>query len=663
VSVELPSYRLRAVHLVAVWAYGVSQPVFALLEGNPEFLAVRGLTRTGVIVFGLSLVLVPPFVAVALEWLVARVSRAGGNVLHVVFLLLFLIPVGLQVAKLVEPRTPDTALLIVWATCVGGVTAYVMLRVVRLFVSFALVLPIIGLITFVSTVPVATDDAEAAEIHAASDSAIVLLVLDELPVSSLMTRQGEIDAVRYPNFARLAHNGTWYRNATTAHDFSASAVPSILTGALSAKDQLPTYRDHPHNLFTLLGSTYELRVHESWTRLCPLALCPRGLGTQIGQADDLYEDVGVAFLHKVVPHSMIAAVPPTFTGYDEAPFDEFVNELAEVQRGTLHFVHLLLPHAPWRLLPSGHVYGFSNSSEGLEYPGGAWNGNRWLVEQAYQRHLLQVGYVDSLLGRVLRTLEQDGLYDEALVIVVADHGASFRPGVPRRSVTRENLADIAGVPLIVKYPRQRHGGADARSARTIDVLPTIADVLGARLPWQVDGRSLLGPRAATAVVVHGNENIVRAPLSDVVREQQAAVSRKSAMFGEGTDSLYRIGTHTALLGTRTPAHVRRSPTTRVRLEEGDHFVHVQTASTILPTRVSGIVEAGEIVRGTELAIAVNGRIAALGRCFRAAGGQIFRVLVPESSLRDGYNRIDVYAIDDSGSAPRLVWLGSSPDPR
>ncbi len=382
--------------------------------------------------------------------------------LHVVFLLLFLIPVGLQVAQLVEPRTPDTAMLIVWATCLGGVTAYVLLRLVRLFVSFALVLPIFGLITFVSTVPVAVDDAEAAAIRTASDPAIVMVVLDELPVSSLMTRRGEIDAVRYPNFARLAHDGTWYRNAITVHDFSTSAVPAILTGALSGEDELPTYRDHPRNLFTLLGATYQLRVHESWTRLCPLALCPRGLRTQIGQADDLYEDVGVAFLHKVVPHSMIAAVPPTFTGYDEAPFDEFVDELPEAQLGTLHFVHLLLPHAPWRLLPSGHVYGFSDSSEGLEYPGGAWNGDRWLVEQANQRHLLQVGYVDSLLVRVLRTLEREGLYDQALVIVVADHGASFRRGAPRRSVTRENLADIAGVPLIVKYPRQRHRGADTQ---------------------------------------------------------------------------------------------------------------------------------------------------------------------------------------------------------
>ena len=56
----LPSYPLRAVHLVAVWAYAVSQPIFALLQGNPEFLVVRGATRSEVIAFAVLLTTVPP---------------------------------------------------------------------------------------------------------------------------------------------------------------------------------------------------------------------------------------------------------------------------------------------------------------------------------------------------------------------------------------------------------------------------------------------------------------------------------------------------------------------------------------------------------------------------------------------------------------------------
>jgi len=42
--IALPSYPLPAVHLTAIWAFTVTQTVFALREGNPKFLVVRGST-------------------------------------------------------------------------------------------------------------------------------------------------------------------------------------------------------------------------------------------------------------------------------------------------------------------------------------------------------------------------------------------------------------------------------------------------------------------------------------------------------------------------------------------------------------------------------------------------------------------------------------------
>ena len=55
---QLPSYPWRLAHLTALWAYAVGQPVFSMLKGNPEFLVVRGSTRTDVIVFALLVALV-----------------------------------------------------------------------------------------------------------------------------------------------------------------------------------------------------------------------------------------------------------------------------------------------------------------------------------------------------------------------------------------------------------------------------------------------------------------------------------------------------------------------------------------------------------------------------------------------------------------------------
>src|SRR5262245_55643632 len=57
---------------------------------------------------------------------------------------------------------------------------------------------------------------------------VVLLVLDELPGDSLLDRRGRVDRVRYPNFAALAGDSTWFRNAYSVYDSTTKAVPLIL---------------------------------------------------------------------------------------------------------------------------------------------------------------------------------------------------------------------------------------------------------------------------------------------------------------------------------------------------------------------------------------------------------------------------------------------------
>ena len=50
---------------------------------------------------------------------------------------------------------------------------------------------------------------------------------------------------------------------------------------------------------------------------------------------------------------------------------------------------------------------------------------RWLVVQAQQRYLLEVGYVDRFVAEVLERLDATGLYDRALIVVTADHGSQL----------------------------------------------------------------------------------------------------------------------------------------------------------------------------------------------------------------------------------------------
>jgi hypothetical protein len=174
----------------------------------------------------------------------------------------------------------------------------------------------------------------------------------------------------------------------------------------------------------------------------------------------------------------------------------------------LDFLHVLAPHRPWARLPSGRPYA-------VEGDGGVpasvretlrLTKDRKVALALWRAHLLQLGYADRLIGRVIERLRRTGRYDRSLIVVAADHGVSFRPGQPLRDVTPANVDEIAPVPLFIKQPHGRNRGTDLAPAQTIDVLPTILDTIGARRPPGLGGVSLLGrvPRRPVRVLsTHG----------------------------------------------------------------------------------------------------------------------------------------------------------------
>jgi membrane-anchored protein YejM (alkaline phosphatase superfamily) len=108
---------------------------------------------------------------------------------------------------------------------------------------------------------------------------------------------------------------------------------------------------------------------------------------------------------------------------------------------------------------------------------GDWANDEWAVAQIYQRHLLQVRYVDRLVGDLVQRLKQEGLWDRALIVVTADHGVSFRAGSPFKEPDDKNVADIMSVPLFIKLPGQHGGSISDLNVQSIDVLPTIPHVI------------------------------------------------------------------------------------------------------------------------------------------------------------------------------------------
>lgn len=102
-----------------------------------------------------------------------------------------------------------------------------------------------------------------------------------------------------------------------------------------------------------------------------------------------------------------------------------------------------------------------------------------------------IAYVDDIVGKLLDYLRSQGLYDNALIAVAADHGESLgEHGELTHSIF---LYDATiHVPLLLKLPGNRlegkHVGA---TASLVDLAPTLLDALGQTPPPTMQGASLL----------------------------------------------------------------------------------------------------------------------------------------------------------------------------
>ena len=100
-------------------------------------------------------------------------------------------------------------------------------------------------------------------------------------------------------------------------------------------------------------------------------------------------------------------------------------------------------------------------------------------------------YSDYLFAETLDVLKSEGLYEDALIIVLSDHGEEFyeHGGKLHARLFIETLH----VPLLMKFPNQKFGGRRVpRDVRTFDLFPTVFEYLKIKpLPLSFQGASFL----------------------------------------------------------------------------------------------------------------------------------------------------------------------------
>ena len=706
--------RHNALVVLALWGLAVAQPVLDLFGKNPEFFVANSLSKYEVALFGVVIALLLPAAIVAVEVVAYAIHPRVGLAVHVLVVFGLGALFGSYLAR--QLGVTSDLLGVVLAAAAGGAILYGERKVngVRMglhYLAFAPLVFLAAFLLFSSTSKLLTEqEAVAAEGVTIDDPApIVVIQMDELPIASLMTTDGEINAERFPNFARLAEEGTWYRNATSVSPKTTDSVPSMMTGLVPELGALPTSADHPRSLFTLLGDQYEQHVTEPVTSVCPNTICVNRAAQeefQYRRSRQAVLDAAVVYFQATLPpflreslpavdrawggfiddanvesQDASAALDPS-TGaeqsgtapsadpsskwkalgpqgwaprYQAGLMDSMIDSIEPTERPGLFFAHATFPHIPWLLSPEGYQYVVSDARfvPGLEN-GGIWTDqNDYLVRQGFARHQLQVGYMDNLVGQMIEQLEAQGMWEDAMVIVLSDHGVAFTPGENFRSPRAATVHEIYNIPLFIKYPGQTEGGPSDVNAMNLDVLPTIVDALGIETDWEFDGQSLLGEgpdRDSKPTYWDVGPDEVPVDFDGVME----VVERDHEYLPAGDDwlAVFGQGEYADLVGTdEADLEITGDSGLTFTTDQDERLADWQPdADGLAPMLLYGVLEAPEGEVPDEGVVLVNGRVAGVAGDFAEDGDRVtFNALISEEILQRGENEVVLLLPRRSGS--------------
>jgi hypothetical protein len=322
---------------------------------------------------------------------------------------------------------------------------------------------------------------------------------------------------------------------------------------------------------------------------------------------------------------------------------------------------VLMPHQPWRYLPSGRRY--PERTTGRLVTNGRWTSEAWPVQSVHQRHLMQTAIADGMIGDLVERLRSTGQYDRSLLLVTADHGMAFTPGQPgRASVTGATAPEVLWVPLFIKRPGQRTPSTTDVNWEHVDLVPTIADIMGFRVPWSMDGVSWADPTAAKRQRTQkwffptpGVRQSSEGPANQVTVLQ--GVTDRLLRPQDGYLGWFELGPHADLVGRRTADLAIAGSGGAARVIGADDLHHVDPSSGTVPAHV-----AGHLTRTTPgtaprpaVAVAVNGVIGGVSETFATGDSPPtwFSAMVPDTLLRPGDNQLQLFLLDTVGGRQRL----------
>jgi len=298
----------------------------------------------------------------------------------------------------------------------------------------------------------------------AGDLNVLLITLDTTRADHLGVYGDKTAAT--PNLDRLGQDGIVFDQAVTTAPLTLPAHTTIFTGLLPPRHGV---RD---NGGYVLDPKHETLAHTL-----------KNAGWQTG-----------AFVGAFVLDGKWGLNQGFDTYYDKFDLSKYRRiSLSDVARRGNEVVDQALPwlqaHASQRFFAWLHFYDAHSPYDPPEPYKTAFRGHPYAGE---------IAFVDAQVGRVLDWLRGAGLDQRTIVVVVGDHGESLNEHGEGTHALFVYDATVR-VPLIVRAPfASMHGRRVGSTVRTVDLAPTILDLVGRRAPAGVQGRSLAPLLAGSA---------------------------------------------------------------------------------------------------------------------------------------------------------------------
>ena len=660
----------------------IAQPILDLYGKNPTVFSAAKLSSFEVAMFVSIIVLLPAVLATGVDRLTRFFGPKVNEASRLWMIAGFSFLLGIAVARWVnvDGNVGAFGLGFVFAAVVP--IAYDKRKAVREWSRWLSVLAVaVAASAVLQLQPILfqSDGPASDAVVGNKDVSVLNIVFDEFPLYSLLSDDGTINAERYPGFAALAQESTWYRNNVAESNFTHQAVPAVLASAIPQQEGGPFLTQYPKNIFTLFAGKTSVGGIEPVTSLCPKSVCKGpDIATSLfefSRFKNFMRDAGYVYGQRVLPPLLRRYVPSiegTWGGFGavankfKEQFDlGALSQVDAIVDGTqayiddsdqrVQVVHALVPHAPWRITPDNRVAPLSpsistsnpDSEEG--------------VRDTYQTFLYQVAAADNLIVDVMSKLKKSGKWDNTMLVVTADHGISFVPTLPQRHTDfseKETVSDIYRIPTFIKYPKQIKGVVSDCAISNLDLLPTIIETTGTKTSWTFGGKSvaqLCPSNRVREVVSATGETTVLSGGFEEVRNRLAYYSQMVSNKGP-IRRVAAIGSSADLIGRPISSEVINSEVATWTVNQKRSFKNVtDQRGAKVPSLVTGTIRlAAPVDLGAEGIIAIDGVAAGvIGELSGARDVVSYTAVLDYTLLTPGDHTVELFVRSPDGAITKV----------